>query len=213
MNILIVEDHPMVAGLYKGVLADFFKLNNPVIYIAADATKAHELTDGNICFSLALIDYNIPPFLQGNVKSGSDITLRIREYNRPCKVIMITAHSEPLLIYDILHKVYPDGLIIKSDLTSDNLCTIVEDVLMGDHYLSDTVKKCNDRIWKENLMLDQENRKIVFYMLKGYKIKDLSTVINLSSSTIQKRIIQMKKLLGVSEEGNLIKEFVSRGLV
>lgn len=213
MNLLIVEDHSMVANLYRTVVTNFYKESALNIIIALNGEQALQHIMSDYVFDVALIDYNFPSFFTGNNKSGGDIVVYLRKQQKQCKIIMVTAHCEALKVYDIYHRIYPEGLIIKKDLTQDNLCEIIEMVRSGNFYISENVKKCNERIWRENLMFDHDNRKIIFCLHNGYKIKDLDKIVNLSQSTIQKRVIQMKKLLGVGEEGSLVREFVSRGLI
>lgn len=213
MNILIVEDHPIVANLYQRIVTNFYKDISLNITIALDAEQALQRSMSDTVFDIALIDYKLPSIFTGNRKSEGDIITSLRKQQKQCKIIVVTAHCEALKVYDIHYNIYPEGFVIKRDLTDDNLYEIIESVRKGEHYISETVKRCNERIWRENLMLDHDNRKIIFCLHNGYKVKDLNKVINLSQSTIQKRVIHMKKLLGVGEEGSLIKEFVSRGLI
>lgn len=213
MNLLIVEKHPMVASLYHRIVANFYKDISLNITIALNVEQALQSSMSDTIFDIALIDYNSPSLFTGNKKFEGDIITSLRKQQKQCKVIVVTAHCEALKVYDIHYSIYPEGFVIKRDLTDDNLCEIIESVRKGDHYISETVKRCNERIRRENLVLDNHNRKIIFCLHDGYRVKDLNKVINLSQSTIQKRIIQMKNLLGVGEESNLVREFVSRGLI
>ena len=82
---------------------------------------------------------------------------------------MITAHTEILIVYGMLKKIFPEGLVIKKEVTAINLITIVKTVLDDNKYTSPLVKTVISDIWKKELMVEDFNRQILFYMSKGFK--------------------------------------------
>ncbi|TEB41368.1 hypothetical protein D0809_25880 [Flavobacterium circumlabens] len=110
-------------------------------------------------------------------------------------------------------KIRPEGLIIKNDITPNNLPIVVKEVMQGNQYQSPTVKSCINEIWKKELMVEDYNRQILFYLSKGFKIKELEPIIYLTTSTIQKRIIKMKKAFDVTDDIGLVKEAITQGFV
>lgn len=59
---------------------------------------------------------------------------------------MITAHTEVIIVYDIVKKVHPEGLIIKNDITPEKLQQAVIAIIGGEQYYSTIVKKCINEI-------------------------------------------------------------------
>lgn len=218
MKILIVDDHPMtVDGYIKTIesvsLLDskhqFEKANN-----CEDAYNAiMEAKEMNKPFDLAILDYTIPPYEEEKIMTGSDLIPVLRANMPNCKTIMITAHTEILIIYEILKKFYPEGLVVKSDITPENLLVIIKTVLLGNEYTSPRVKECVAEIWKKDLMVEDLNRQILLNMSKGYKIKDINKQINLCLSSIQKRVILMKRAFNVDDDSGLLRIAKSRGFV
>jgi hypothetical protein len=45
------------------------------------------------------------------------------------------------------------------------------------------------------------------------KIKELESIIHLTTSTIQKRIIRMKKAFDVTDDTGLVKEAIKQGFI
>lgn len=218
MNILLVDDHPMtVEGFMNALLKMNFTKKNAVF------TKAHNCKDGyNIIqkafksskfFDLAIMDQGLPSYPEQSIASGSDLALLIRELMPDCKIIMVTAHSEVIIIYDIVKNVSPDGLINKNDISPDNLQLIVTEVMEDNQYHSSTIKSCINEIQKKELMFDDFNRQILSYLSKGFKVKELEDVVNLSTSTIQKRVIRMKNAFEVTDDSGLVKEAVKQGFI
>jgi DNA-binding NarL/FixJ family response regulator len=126
---------------------------------------------------------------------------------------MITAHTEVIIVYEIYKNVKPDGLIIKNDITPEKLQQAVIEVMQGNPYQSAIVKSCISEIWKKELMVEDYNREILFYLSKGFKIKELEGIIYLSTSAIQKRIIRMKGVFDVTDDSGLVKEAIKQGFI
>jgi DNA-binding NarL/FixJ family response regulator len=215
MNILLVDDHPMTV---EGFMNALLQVN--LSKEKADFTKLHNCKDGydaitnNLkSFDLAILDQGLPAYAEQSIESGSDLALLIREHQPDCKIIMITAHTEVIIIYDILQKVNPDGLIIKNDISPDNLQFIVTEVLRGNQYHSPMVRSCMQEMRRKELMFDDFNRQILSYLSKGFKVKELDGVVCLGDSAIQKRVIQMKNAFNVTDNTGLLKEAVKQGFI
>lgn len=213
MQVLLADDHPMTLEGYSDALRkEPFSVFEPVF------TKAYNFEEaGNAvqktAFSLAIIDNQMPPHLPTGLLSGSDLVHLIRQKQPDCKIIMITAHTEVIIVYDLAKKARPDGLIIKNDVTPEKLQTAVMEVLKGNTYQSPLVRNCISEIWKKELMVEDYNRQILFYLSKGFKIKDLEQTIYLTASAIQKRISRMKKAFDVSDDTSLVKEAIRQGFI
>jgi DNA-binding NarL/FixJ family response regulator len=214
MNILLVDDHPFTTEGYKAVMQKRFPQNGIHITIAASCKAAYEaVTTLREPFSLALIDQNLPPYDERKLRNGTDIALLLRKNTPACKVIMITAHTEILVLYDIFKRVNPEGFITKSELTPDNLGDAALSVTDGETYISPAVSNSISEVWKKELMVDDTNRQILFFMAKGYKAMELANLVFLSDSSIQKRIASMKKAFGVIDNSSLVKEAIQQGFL
>ncbi|RWX01398.1 response regulator [Flavobacterium cerinum] len=218
MNILLVDDHPMALDLYENVILENFKHLAPIsITKALNCKDAYDaittVKNNNTSFDFAILDYSLPVYKEKNILSGNDIANLIRKENHSCKIVIITSHTQILLVYDILKKTQPNGMAIKNDITASGLKKMLEKVLNGDLYQSELVKKYVKEIWKKELLAEETNRQILFYLSKGYKVKELDRVIALATSTIQRRIIDIKKTFNVSDDTSLIKEAIKQGFI
>lgn len=218
MNILLVDDHPMTVEGFMNVLLKTNFLNvRPVFTKKHSCEGAYiaitEAVQNKQLFDLAIVDQGLPSYAEQSIASGSDLALLIREHMPDCKIIMITAHSEVVIIYDIVKKISPDGLINKNDISPDNLQLIVTEVMQGNQYHSDTVKNCITEIWKKELMFDDFNRQILSYLSIGFKVKELEDVVHLCTSAIQKRVIRMKAAFEVADDSSLVKEAIKQGFI
>jgi DNA-binding NarL/FixJ family response regulator len=218
MNILIVDDHPITVDGYENVLKhkDFshlkFKFSKAYSCKEAFDTITQKIKTQK-SFDLALIDQGLPSYNEHGLLSGSDLAIFIKKNMPECKIIMITAHTEVVIVYDIVKKIAPDGLVIKNDISPENLSVIVNEVLQGHLYQSPMVKSCINEIWKKDLLVDDINRQILLYLSKGFKIKELEAMIYLTTSAIQKRILLMKVAFDVIDDKGLVKEAIQQGFI
>jgi len=218
MNILVVDDHPLtVDGYISSLQKEKYFKDVMIFYKSHNCKEAFQITSklkaSNTEFDLVFLDLGLPSYPEALLYDGISVALLIRKEMSNCKIIMITAHTEILKVYDINKRIRPDGLVTKNDLTPDNIVSITKSVLDGYSYQSPTVKDCISEIWKKELMVEDYNRQILLYLSKGFKAKDLDKVINISSSAIQKRIIKMKKAFEVNDDSGLIKEAIHLGYI
>ncbi len=218
MNIIVIDDHPMTIEGFTRVLGnDFLPVTELNVNTVLDLESAYNLIikshSTKNSFDIAIIDYTLSPFVAKNMNNGADMANFIRKKMPKCKIIIITAHTEVLLVYDIYKKAAPDGLIIKNDVTPLVLKIAVESVLRRKEYFSPMAFKCVSEILKENLMKDDLNRQLITFLAKGYKPKELESVLFLSKSAIEKRIYKLKKIFSVSDDSGLIKEVYRLGYI
>lgn len=218
MNVLVVDDHPMTVEGYVNALSEApFGLKSPIFSKAYNCEEAYSSlirnSDANELFDIAIIDKGLPGYEEKSILTGGDLAVFIRELMPSCKIIMITAHTEIIIVYGIYKKVRPDGLIIKNDITPNKLQEAVIEIMEGNTYQSAMVKNCINEIWKKELMVEDYNRQILFYLSKGFKIKELEGVICLTTSAIQKRIVRMKKAFEAKDDSSLVKEAIKQGFI
>ena len=124
-------------------------------------------------------------------------------------------HTELLKINNIIKNINPSGLVIKNDLTFDELIFAFDKIMKSESYYSQTVIKLVGQAQYNNIELDAFDKQILFHLSKGVKTKDLPLYIPLSLSAIEKRKLNIRELLEV-KEGNdidLINEAKTKGVI
>lgn len=195
-NILIVDDHPFIIEAYKNAIkgynADDYLFN---ITQASDCKSGYEKItqadkDG---FDIAFLDISMPAYEEKQIYSGEDLARLIRDKMPECKVILLTMHTELLKISSILKNVTPNGLIIKNDLTFDELLIAFDKILHGQNYYSQTVEKLIGQIEADPVDIDQFDKQILYHLSKGVKTKDIPSFVPLSLSAVEKRKLNLKE--------------------
>lgn len=186
MNILLLDDHLMTLDGYALYLNPTENSFQKVL----DCKEFYQwlLTDPQV--DLAVIDYNIPSYDEKNLHNGADCALLLKELKPNCRIILITAHHESMILYNINQRVQPYALISKIDFNQELMDGLLSNKL--DHpYLSAKVKEAILSINKKTTLLDATNREILMYLTQGFKINQLDQFLSLSKSGIQKKVSKM----------------------
>ena len=217
-NILIVDDHPFIIQGYKNAITRYkpeeFEF---VITQANDCEKAYNIiTDGSIDhFDIAFLDISMPSYEEKNIFSGEDLAKLLLEYMPNCKIILLTMFSELLKIKTIIKTINPDGLVIKNDLTFDELLFAFDTVIKNKKYYSESVLKMISQAEVDTIEIDPLDKQILFHLSKGTKLNDMNQYIPLTLAAIKQRKINLKKLLSVEQgsDGDLVREAKNKGLL
>ena len=219
LTVLMVDDHPMIIEGYKNTLVDNLKSKYDfTIDTASNCEDAINLIRKYATtrpYDLTLIDIKLPPSLDGTITSGEGLAAHVKKLQPKAKVIILTMHTEDGRIHNILHTVNPEGFLIKSDLTSDELLRAVEEVIDGRSYYSAQVNNHFRKMVTNTFSLDQKNLQILHHLARGVQTKNLGNYINLSLSAIEKRKSHIKELFDIKSANDevLISEARKRGFV
>ena len=217
-NILIVDDHPFIIEGYKNAITRY----NPkdfefLISQAKDCESAYNIITNpdTIIFDIAFLDISMPPFEEKGIYNGEDLAKLISEYMPSCKIILLTMYTELLKIKTIIKTINPSGLVIKNDLTFDELLFAFDKVIKGKTYYSESVVKMLNLSEEDTIEIDQFDKQILFHLSKGTKLNEIPQYIPISLGAIERRKINLKELLKVQEGSDieLVREAKNRGLL
>ncbi len=217
-NILIVDDHPFIIEGYKNAitryLPDQFEF---FITQAKDCESAyHIITNSKIAhFDIAFLDISMPPYEEKNMYSGEDLAKLILEFMPNCKIILLTMFTELLKIKTIIKTINPSGLVIKNDLTFDELIYAFNKIINNEQYYSDSVLKMLAQSEEGSIEVDLFDKQILFHLSKGTKLQDLPQYIPISLGAIDRRKSNLKRLLKVEagSDSDLVRAAKSKGLL
>jgi DNA-binding NarL/FixJ family response regulator len=152
-------------------------------------------------FDFAFLDYSVPAFEAQQLYSGEDVAVLVRKHHPFTKIMVLTSHHDGIRLFELIKKVQPEGLLVKSDFKPQDLNKAIEIIQKGGKYYSETVaKNLKEKLLSHGLLNDID-RKIIKLIAEGYQIKTIAEKLNLSQDTIKKRKIKIKDLLGL-EKGN-----------
>ncbi len=219
INILIVDDHPFIIEGYKNAInsypSDGINFN---ITSAKDCKTGYEAIMAAVDdpFGVALLDFSMPTYPEKNISTGEDLALLLRKEMPNCKIALLTMHSELLKISAIVEDLKPNALIIKNDLTFDELLIAFAAVMNDEFYYSSTVKATVKTVKEDySLEIDSFDKQILFHLSKGTSELEIPRYVPLLLEAIQQRIRNLSDLLKTTpyNSADLVKAARLRNLV
>lgn len=217
-HILIVDDHPFIIQGYKNAITRY-KPDEFEFFIeqANDCKSGYDIITNPETkdFDIAFLDISMPAYEEKGMFSGEDLAKLLNKYMPNCKIILLTMYTELLKIKNIIDTINPNGLVIKNDLTFDELLFGFDKVIKNEIYYSQSIQKMMDLDQSETIEIDLFDKQILFHLSKGTKTKEITQYIPISLEAIEKRKLSLKKRLDLKEESDieLVREAKKRGLL
>jgi DNA-binding NarL/FixJ family response regulator len=205
-EILLVDDHPITLDSYISILSNTTNITQPINFTAANSCneaylKIMKADHSHLPFEIAFLDISLPPFKEKCLLSGIDLALLIRNCFPTCKIIFVTMHCEPLLVYKAIKKINPEGFIMKNDINAKSFMEAYRTINNGNHYYSQTINKYQNEIKLKKLHFDIIDCQILLLISRGIKTKEMTKNLDLSLSAIEKRKACIKNTL-LKEKGS-----------
>ncbi len=220
--VLIIDDHPLITEAYITALNYYSKHNETVNF---SIQTAHDCDSGRKLIKKALksekhkyivfLDMKLPQSKDGKILSGEDLGLLIRELLPNPIIIVSTTFNDNFRIHSILKNINPEGLLIKNDITPLELLQTIRIVINNPPYYSKTVLKLlRDQVLND-FILDQYDRKILYELSIGTRMKDLPDLLPLSIAAIEKRKRNLKRVFNVKklDDRHLIVSAREKGFI
>lgn len=216
INILIIEDHPMMIEGYKNILSNSSLKTNICIKTASNCETAYLLiTKSNLFFDIILLDLALPSFKAQNLHSGEDLAKLIRKQSVRTKIMMLTSHTEAFVIYQLSKNINPEGLLIKSDFNPEEFVFAFENVIAGGTYYSISARMGIKQVSKNHNYLDAYDRRIISLLSKGIRTKSLPDYLGITVSAIDKRKAKIREFFNLSKgsDEDIIRLAKEKGLI
>jgi len=192
---LIIDDHPTQVKTYKDIF-NLVKHNLDLKFYACydleDAYDFIQQDDAAKHIDLVLLDLNLPACPKHNIHSGADLAEMIRQDIPQAKLCFLTSHHEAFVLYDIYTQYQPQGVLIKSDFTGQDLEHFFKAILQDKKFFTPTFQKAQQKVIKSEVFIESYNRKILTKLAEGYPSKDLPGILDISLSAINKRKARLK---------------------
>ena len=149
LKILMVDDHPFILQAYKNTL-DLFKPTEyeMVYYDGVDGKTGYDvIVNAPTEYDIALFDISIPEYPAQNISSGIDLAILLKNTMPDCKIILLTMHHDKMKFKYIQENIDPFGLVIKNDMDFKEFLMVMETIIEGKKYYSETILK----------MMEEEN--------------------------------------------------------
>ena len=214
----MIDDHPSMIEGYKIILSynDFgYEIETTS---ATDTKSAYEIvskTKKNNAFNVVFLDYSLPAYTAKNINNGKDLAMIIKKRMPKAKIVVLTSHTESILLYDIMKEVEPAGILVKSDFSAEELLSAFQEIMEGKIYHSQTVKNTIKELTSKKIYLDSYSRQIISLIAQGINTKSIPNHINMSISAIEKRKVVIREyfLIPKGNDEDILREARRLGLI
>ncbi|MFY0605014.1 MAG: response regulator transcription factor [Flavobacteriaceae bacterium] len=206
-NALIIDDHPLISEAYKSAFLYIQKQDSGIsfeIQVAHDCETAYEIIEHFSIhkkqLDIVFLDMSLPPSKDKKILSGEDLGLHINSLLPEAKIIVSTTFNDNYRIHSIFKNINPDGFLIKNDITPKELVSAIKEVLTQPPYYSKTVMKLLRKQVSSDFLLDDIDRKILYELSVGTKMKELQDLVPLSNAGIEKRKRHLKQIFNITSQ-------------
>ncbi len=219
IRILAVDDHEMTTLGYKFILEDTefdnFKVKMDTAKTFEEARKRIEDSVRGMKYNIILLDIQLSQAKEVPVKTGEDLGILARKISPESKIVFMSSFSDNYRINSILQSVDPEGFMVKSEIDQKSLQAMVKTVTTNPPYYTQRALAAIRKKMATDINLDDNDRKILYYLSIGTKTKDMVKHISLSLPGIENRKRQLKTLFGVEKQNDraLIEESKNRGFL
>ena len=204
-HLLIIDDHPTQIDGYKAILT-YGDTGRELEFTTAESCQAAfaKITNkqNTALFDVVFLDWSLPPYPEEKLLNGEDVGALVRKHLPKAKIVMMTSHCEAFILHNITRKCNPEGLMVKSDFTAEDLLDAFHAVIAGETYASVTVKEKLKTIAAKSDYLDNHNRKIIQLLAEGVRTKHIPLLVSLSQSAVEKRKASIKDYFGIGKGGD-----------
>jgi len=219
---LIIDDHPLISEAYKSAFHKITKEDPSISFkidVANDCDTAYDFikqyAKNSDTIDIIFLDISLPPSKDGKILSGEDLGLKINQLIPDSKIIVSTTFNDNYRVHSIFKSINPDGFLIKNDITPKELVTAIKALISGAPYYSITVMKMLRSQVSNDMLLDDIDRKILYELSIGTKMKELPHIVLLSINAIEKRKRHLKHVFDVksTEDRELIHSAKEKGFI
>lgn len=202
INILIAEDHLIVAAGVKAILDSNETIN--IVGIVENGELVLEKLK-RTAVDIILMDINMP------VMNGITCTKRVKELYPGTKVIILTMYNRKQFIQELL-VVGADGCVLKSN-TGIELITAIERVKSGNTYFDHLNEFVDPVIAFSQHKLSEREIEVITFIAEGLTSKEMADRMFISEHTIKTHRKNIFRKLKVKDTNELIRFAMNEGIV
>ncbi|MBM9513699.1 response regulator [Desulfogranum marinum] len=207
-RIILADDHRIVAEGLKSVIEPEFELVKIVEDGRALIDAVTELQPDVI-----IVDISMP------LLNGIEAVEQIRKCNKKVKVIFLTMYAD--ISYAIRAQgAGADGYVLKHSAPHE-LLEAIRTTLQGKNYITPLLendyiekqRKGSKERYKEKAFLTKRQREVLQLLSEGYAAKEVASMLNISTRTVEYHKYQMMKDLNINSVAELIRYAVKHDIL
>lgn len=206
INILMIDDHPIILEGYRNVLRVSGGPSKFRIDTANSCDEAYLRIKNSEKrpYDIVFLDIGLPPSRNEEFLCGEDLGLMIKETSPDTKIIVLTMFNDNIRLLSILKNLNPQGFLIKSDVTPSVFLEAFHHVLEGREYSSNTIEVLMRKRVINDFTMDKEDHQILMHLSRGLRTNALPEVIPISLASIEKRKKNLREIFKVDDGRDIV---------
>jgi DNA-binding NarL/FixJ family response regulator len=201
MKILIVDDHAMIRGGLKDLLA---QMPGAVLLEADTGPKALAVQQAERP-RMIVLDLNLPGV------SGLELLRKLLSADPSVRILVFSMHSEPIYATRAL-QIGAKGYVSKN-ASPEELRTAISKVGTGMSYVeADIAQQLAATAGDQRQQLTERDLEILRLLGEGRSFTDIAEALGLGYKTVANTATQIKSKLGVARTADLIRLSVEMGI-
>ncbi len=206
-RVLIADDHTIVAQGLESLLRESFQFVGTVTDGRAMLEAADRLKPDVIVADISM------PLL-----NGLDATRQLKSSGSTAKVVILTMHADPHLATEAF-RAGASAFLLKQS-AGEELVKAIHEILQGRAYLTPLIAKDMITVLMESkgepsgeIKLTPRQREVLQLVAEGRTMKEVATILSISSRTAETHKYEMMQVLGVKTTAELVQHAIRLRLV
>lgn len=209
LTVLLIHDYPLMCEVYEKAFKRVNEKDQQIdfnIHVVSDYCKVKEQIEEfeNKKRQIDLVVLDLRPIYVNGAKMNTveEMAIFIRKKFKDTKILVLSTLEYVSRVHSIFKSVNPDGMLMKKDVDFSELVHAIIEVINEPPYYSKTILKILRKKVSDQFILDELDRKILYELSIGSRVKEMTNFIPLSEAAIEKRKRQLKRVFNVNEKGN-----------
>lgn len=202
-NVVIVDDHPMVAEGIQSILESYDDIN-----VAGTLSNARDMIDQleQLNPDVILMDLNMPDL------GGLSATEIVLEQRPDTRIVILSMHDNPQYISTALSH-GARGYLLK-DVPTDEIKQAIDVVMGGGQYLCTGAKvSLTPKDGNPLEPLTDREQTILLQLARGKSNKEVALALDISVRTVETHRKNIKRKLGISSTAGLTRYAMEHGVL
>lgn len=206
-KVLIADDHTIVAQGLESLLKESFDFVGTVTDGRALLEAAERLKPDVIVADISMPNLN-----------GLDAARQLKSNGSNAKIVILTMHADPHLATEAF-RAGASAFVLKQS-AGEELVKAIHEILQGRAYLTPLIAKDMITVLMESkgepaseVKLTPRQREVLQLVAEGRTMKEVATILSISSRTAETHKYEMMQVLGVKTTAELVQHAIRLRLV
>lgn len=214
INIIIADDHPLIAKGIKNALENYKDFN--ILGTFNNGKEVLEFIEQTTTIDIALLDINMP------IMDGIECAKKILAEYPDTKVAMLSMYQEMSIIKELIN-IGVKGYMLKT-ISTDELQIAIHNIYNGKEYFNSEITKAlltgktesqtpYIKVSKITEELTEREKEIIKLLAEGMTNKQIGDELYISPRTVDSHRTNLMKKLNINNVASLIRFAFKNGLI